>query len=81
MPAGLLAAWWSYRWLCDSSEVFGELLVAAFDTQRAKLYEALRWPLPENPAEEILRGEELTAFLLGVRAGRIDSIRYITPEP
>jgi hypothetical protein len=79
IPAGVLVAWLAYNWLCDRAAVFGDLLVGAFDTQRIKLYQTLRWPLPETPAEERIRGEEITAYLLGMRPSSIDTIRLTSP--
>lgn len=44
--------------------LFCDLFLASFDTQRWRLYEALRWPLPkQSGAEEIATGEALTRFV------------------
>lgn len=63
IPVGgglMLAAW--LRAL-SASEVYGNLLRAAFDLHRFALYEQLRWPLPEDTAEERAWGERLTVYL------------------
>ncbi|MEO0409110.1 MAG: hypothetical protein AAF289_17340 [Cyanobacteria bacterium P01_A01_bin.135] len=60
---GLGTAWFAHRWMLLAATTYGELLEAAFDLYRFKLYEALRWPLPQNPAEEQHSGELLTAYL------------------
>ena len=68
-------AWWvvipalililvATRRAIDAAEIYGDLLRAAFDLHRLKLYEALRWPLPESSgAAERASGERLTMFL------------------
>lgn len=56
-----VAAWW--WWLPERAEAFGELLEATFDLYRVDLYEALRWPLPANPAVERQSGELLTRYV------------------
>jgi hypothetical protein len=67
-------AWWaavvglgtmvvSYRNMVGAAEAYGDIVEAAFDVHRAKLYEALRWPLPANAAEELRTGKELTRYL------------------
>jgi hypothetical protein len=57
--AGATLAWW----LPARAETYGDLVESAFDIHRVALYEALRWPLPENPAEERAAGERLTSYL------------------
>lgn len=71
----LVWAWWvvipalvlilvAYLRAVDVAEVYGALLRAAFDLHRLKLYEALRWPLPETSGTaERAAGERLTMFL------------------
>jgi hypothetical protein len=53
----------TYRWMLRAASVYGDLLEASFDLHRFKLYEALHWPLPKNPAEELPLGNALTAYL------------------
>ena len=50
-------------WAPPRAEIFADLVESAFDLQRVALYRQLRWPLPDNPAEEPARGRELTAYL------------------
>jgi hypothetical protein len=42
---------------------YGAVLDAAIDVHRNNLYDALRWPLPETPAEERAVGEAVTEYL------------------
>ncbi len=49
--------------ILDAAISFGELLRAAFDTYRFKLYEALHWHQPISPEEEPHYGEEITIYL------------------
>lgn len=70
----LIWAWWvavvwiiasvlAYFSLFDIAYIYGQLLRAAFDLERFKLYEALRWKLPDNPDEEQKMGATLSQFL------------------
>jgi hypothetical protein len=45
------------------AQVFGDLVEAAYDLHRSALYRQLRWPLPANPGQEYLQGQQLTAYL------------------
>jgi len=45
------------------AQVFGDLIEAAYDLYRSALYRQLRWPLPANPGQEHLHGQQLTAYL------------------
>jgi hypothetical protein len=68
-------AWWAapvgiavaivvyYGWMLSAADTYGALLEAAFDVHRTKLYEELRWPLPNKPACEPAQGEALTKYL------------------
>lgn len=62
-PIGILVILLAHRRLLNAAELYGELVESAFDLYRQKLYEALRWPLPQNPAQEREKGIELTAYL------------------
>ena len=59
----LVVVIWSYRWALSAAEVYGDLLEAAFDLHRFVLYEALRFPPPQDTSEETKRGQQLTAYL------------------
>jgi hypothetical protein len=63
IPLALLGMVWGYGQALEAAGVYGELLRAAFDLHRGSLYKALRWPLPNNPAEERQRGRQLTYYL------------------
>lgn len=54
---------YAYRRALRAAEVYAALIVAAYDLHRVDLYQALRWPLPKNPAEERTQGVALTAYL------------------
>lgn len=77
VPAGLLFAWLSYRWMLNTAAAYGELVEAAFDLHRTQLYKALRLPLPEDPADERQKGQELTTYLLGSPPARL---KFTQPE-
>lgn len=68
------AGWWvvpgpvvamlSHRyWVRARAEVFADLFEATFDLYRPALYQRLRWPLPDTPADERASGEAVTDFL------------------
>jgi len=46
-----------------AAATFGDLVEAAWDLYRSELYRAVRWPLPDNPAEEYREGRALTSYL------------------
>jgi hypothetical protein len=52
-----------YIWVLSSAQLYGDLLESAFDLYRKCLYDALRWPIPKNPAEELKLGSALTEYL------------------
>ena len=62
-PAGICVSTGAYLWLLGQAVTFGELVESAFDIHRRQLYEALRWPLPANPATERAAGLAVTAYL------------------
>jgi hypothetical protein len=69
-PNGLLvkARIWArrsaaYRRMMDSAKTYGELIDTSFDLYRFRIYEALWWPLPQNPGEEYSMGERLVQYL------------------
>jgi hypothetical protein len=51
-------------WIPDRAAVFADLLESAFDIHRGLLYRSLRWPLPENPRDERVRGGQVTSYLM-----------------
>lgn len=66
-------------WIPDRAEVFADLLEAAFDVHRVTIYEHLRWPLPANPHQEHVCGEQLTSYLL--RGGDSTTPVFTSPGP
>ena len=73
---GLGTAWVAHHWMLLAAAAYGELLESAFDLHRFKLYEALHWPLPSNPAEEHHSGALLTQYLW--RGLRSESPQFTT---
>lgn len=53
----------AYYWMLQAAMTYGQLVQSSFDMYRHSLYKALRWPLPQNPTEEIVQGKQLTAYL------------------
>jgi len=62
-PVSLVGMWLAYRWIFQAAKTYGQLVESAFDLHRHLLYKSLRWPLPENPADEKQAGKKLTAYL------------------
>lgn len=63
IPLGVIALLVTYRGILQAAMVYGQLLESSFDLYRHLLYKELRWPLPQNPAEEKAQGEQLTTYL------------------
>jgi hypothetical protein len=64
--AWVIALLWmvtAYALALNAAETFADLLLAAFDTHRWRLYESLRWPLPDAREHEKASGEALTRFI------------------
>ena len=49
--------------MLTTAMVYGDVIEAAFDLHRWKLYEALRWPTPTTPADERATGAKLTQYI------------------
>ncbi len=60
---GLLWMVLAYGMALQVTMAYGDLIEAAFDIHRMKLYDALGWPRPKNRAEEKKMGAQLTEFL------------------
>jgi hypothetical protein len=76
VPIALLVALFAHRWMLGAAATYGDLLESAFDLHRMKLYQALHFPLPDNPAEERKLGEQVTEYLW--RGSRRD--RFVYPK-
>jgi len=74
LPLALIAMLSAGRWLVGAAETYGDLLESAFDLFRPRLYESLRWPLPEDTAEEFAAGRLLTEYLF--RGTVANAVRY-----
>jgi hypothetical protein len=60
---GLLSAFTAYRGMLAAAEVYADVIESVFDVHRRILYQALRWPLPDNPAAEWQSGKQLSSYL------------------
>lgn len=60
----------AYALALSAAETFADLLLAAFDAHRWRLYQALRWPLPASSDAEPAAGAALTRF---VQRGMVDA--------
>ena len=78
--AWVIALLWmalAYVLALGAAETFADLLLAAFDTHRWRLYESLRWPLPKTSEEEQAAGAALTRY---VQRGLLDvPVKYEHP--
>lgn len=63
IPVSLVTMLLAYRWMLQAAKVYGHLIESSFDVYRHLLYQSLRWPLPNNPAEELQEGKRLTKYL------------------
>lgn len=67
LPLGIAAAAGIYYWpILGYARTYCDLVGAAYDVHRWLLYDALRWPYPDSPADERAQGLRLTLYL---RAG------------
>jgi hypothetical protein len=64
----------AYWRMLDAAGIYGDLLKAAFDLHRFKLYESLKWPPPLGPEDEDERGTQLTEYLF--RGTGADAVRF-----
>jgi hypothetical protein len=78
IPAGLLFALLTYRWMLNTASAYGDLVEAAFDLHRTQLYKSLRLPLPEDPKDELQKAHEMTIYLLG--GYKQDKPKFTKPE-
>lgn len=59
----LVAAVVAYLATWAPAEVYADLVRAAYDVYRARLYQALQRQMPADPAAEWAAGDNLTEFL------------------
>jgi hypothetical protein len=77
LPTGLVVALVAWGlWVPARAEVYGDLVVAAFDIHRTALYQQLRWPLPASPRLEPAQGQLITAYL---QVGSADPLPIFVP--
>jgi len=60
---GILIVVFSYLVLPSRAYVLADLAAVSWDLHRVELYKKLRWPVPENPGDEISRGARLTSYI------------------
>ncbi|XZF60813.1 MAG: hypothetical protein ACSI46_17150 [Gloeotrichia echinulata DVL01] len=60
---GIISAIFAYYWAIKVATTYGNLIEAAFDLYRDRLYQSLRWQLPADPNEERRVGRDLTKYL------------------
>lgn len=59
-----------YQSVLQSAGAYGELLKSAYDLYRFQLYDALHWPKPQGPANEIQSGQALINYLHRAEASK-----------
>jgi hypothetical protein len=70
LPVAIILMLVAYGWALQAARTYGKLLETAFDLYRPLLYQALRFPLPDDPKTEVGMGQSVTAYLLrGVKEG------------
>jgi hypothetical protein len=62
-PVGLVSTFLAYRGMLIAAEVYADLLESVYDVHRMVLYQALRWPLPDNPETEWQSGQQVSNYL------------------
>jgi len=77
LPLSFGAMWFAHHWMLMAARTYGDLLEAAFDLHRFKLYASLHWPLPQTPEEEHHSGALLTQYLW--RGSRSASLQFVLP--
>ena len=79
LPTGLVVALVAWRfWVPARAEVYGDLVVSAFDMHRTALCQQLRWPLAISPQLEPARGKLITGYL---QVGSADPLPVFAPPP
>jgi hypothetical protein len=66
-------------WASARAQVFSELVRSSVEPYRVALYQQLRWPLPDNPAEEPGCGKALTKYL--EQGSEEAAPRFTSPQP
>lgn len=73
LPVALILMMIAYSWALQAAKTYGKLLETAFDLYRFLLYQALRFPLPDDPKTEVAAGQNVTAYLL---RGTKDNVQF-----
>lgn len=75
---GLVVAWIAYRWALNAATIYADLLTATIAIHRFELYQALKWPRPNNPTEEKQLAAQLNTYL--ARGYTIAELQYCFPD-
>jgi hypothetical protein len=63
-PLGVAVAVWAYHaQALTAAARYSDMVESCYDLHRRLLYESLRWPVPNSPAEELAQGVQVTAYL------------------
>jgi len=63
-PVGVVVAVWAYHGQALSAAArYSDIIESCYDLHRCLLYEALRWPVPSSPEDELSQGAQVTAYL------------------
>ncbi|MBV9024939.1 MAG: hypothetical protein JO362_14390 [Streptomycetaceae bacterium] len=76
LPGAAVAILAGALWVPARAGIYADMVSAAFDLHRELLYAQLRWPLPQNPAQERTMGARLSTYLV---RGLSDSTPTFTP--
>lgn len=52
-----------YGIILTRARSYGQLMQAAFDLNRRRIYQELNWPFPADPGEERAAGKSVTTYL------------------
>jgi hypothetical protein len=63
-PVGVAVAVWAYHGQALAAAArYSDIVESCYDLHRGLLYEALRWPVPSSPEDELSQGVQVTAYL------------------
>ncbi len=69
-----------YQSILQAAGAYGELLKATYDLHRFKLYEAMHWPKPESPLNEVHSGQSLINYLYRAEASKKIKYDFLAPH-
>ncbi len=65
IPIVVVASLTYYFWMLPAARIYGVMVESCFDLYRSLLYQASRFPIPDDSATEPAQGRQLTAHLWG----------------